>query len=290
MVVGGGVGVGSSAESELQPARRPTPKKTAAKDAETRAMLLRRSEVMPQGYVAEVVFSVTSPRERLGRRLIPDSSQAAPRRKPSGSGHSRHMSISRLIAAMVAVLTSLGLALSLAAAPAQASSESDLRDKVHARLAVFVEDAVDDGFYTETQRDYILRAISSSSPDSLSARSERRVKGAFWRIITEVGEVSQSQAKNRLERGWTLERIAGDDAEKVRDRLRDWLVNPVIRNIMEGQISWSEAAGLLSDTRTAVNRLMAQPGGDRDVILVRKSQEKVTTGQLATMQTSKRLQ
>ena len=67
-----------------------------------------------------------------------------------------------------------------------------------------------------------------------------------------------------------MSRIAGDDAEAVRDRLRDWLVNPVIRAIMEGDISWGEASGLLSDTRTAVNRLMSQPGGGRDVILVRK--------------------
>lgn len=172
--------------------------------------------------------------------------------------------------AALATLTSLGLVFSVTTTPAQARTESDLRDNVHARLAVFVEDAVDDGFYTDRQRSYILNVITTSAPDSLSARSERKVKGAFWRIITEVGEVSQARAMNRLERGWTLERIAGDDAEKVRDRLRDWLVNPVIRDILEGEISWGEASGLLSDTRIAVNRLMAQPGGDRDVILVRK--------------------
>lgn len=176
----------------------------------------------------------------------------------------------RTAMAALATLTSLGLVFSLTSTPAHARTESELRDKVHARLAVFVEDAVDEGFYTDRQRFYILNVISTSAPDSLSARSERKVKGAFWRIITEVGEVSQARAMNRLERGWTLERIAGDDAEKVRDRLRDWLVNPVIRDILEGEISWGEASGLLSDTRIAVNRLMAQPGGDRDVILVRK--------------------
>ena len=181
----------------------------------------------------------------------------------------RRSTLARLGAAVIAVLVSVGL-LGLGA-PAQAAvSEDDLRTKVHARLAVFVDDAVDDGYYTETQRTYILYAISSTAPDSLSGRAERRVKGAFWRIITDLGGVSQNQAERRLSNGQTLWRISGDDAEKVRDRLRDWLVNPVIRAIMEGEISWGEAASLLTDTRTAVNRLMAQPGGDRDVILVRK--------------------
>lgn len=181
----------------------------------------------------------------------------------------RRSTLARLGAAVIAVLVSVGL-LGLGA-PAQAAvSEDDLRTKVHARLAVFVDDAVEDGYYTETQRTYILYAISSTAPDSLSARAERRVKGAFWRIITDLGGVSQNRAERRLANGQTLWRIAGDDAEKVRDRLRDWLVNPVIRAIMEGEISWGEAASLLTDTRTAVNRLMAQPGGDRDVILVRK--------------------
>ncbi|MFY9219047.1 MAG: hypothetical protein WAO40_00705 [Candidatus Nanopelagicales bacterium] len=176
----------------------------------------------------------------------------------------------RVLTALTAVVASVALVLSMAPATAQAATPEELRDKVHARLAVFVEDAVDDDYFTETQRFYILSALSTSSPDSLSGRAERKVKGAFWRIITEVGEVDRSRAENRLDRGWTLSRIAGDDSDKVRDRLRDWLVNPVIRNMMEGEISWSDASQLLTDTRTAVNRLMAQPGGDRDVILVRK--------------------
>lgn len=174
-----------------------------------------------------------------------------------------------VLAAVTALLVALGL-LGMGTPASAAVSESDLRSKVHARLAVFVDDAVDSSTYTETQRLYILSAVSTTEPDSLSTRAERRVKGAFWRIVTEVGGVSQGSAERRLANGATLSRIAGDDADAVRDRLRDWLVNPVIRAIMEGDISWGEAAGLLSDTRTAVNRLMAQPGGDRDVILVRK--------------------
>lgn len=177
--------------------------------------------------------------------------------------------LTRLGAVVVSMLVAVGL-LGLGSPASAAVSEDDLRTKVHARLAVFVDDAVDDGYYTETQRSYILYAISTTAPDSLSARAERRVKGAFWRIITEFGDVSKNRAERRLANGATLWRIAGDDAEKVRDRLRDWLVNPVVRAIMEGDISWGEAASLLTDTRTAVNRLMAQPGGDRDVILVRK--------------------
>jgi hypothetical protein len=172
---------------------------------------------------------------------------------------------------IIAIVAALGLTLVAGASPAHAEiSEAELRSQVHARLAVFVDDAVDSGYYTETQRLYILAAISSTVPDSLSARAERRVNGAFWRIITEFGGVSKNRAERRLSNGATLSRIAGEDAETVRDRLRDWLVNPVVRAIMEGEITWGEAASLLSDTRTAVNRLMAQPGGDRDVILVRK--------------------
>lgn len=181
--------------------------------------------------------------------------------------------VARLGGALVAMVTSLFLAVGLLGmgAPAHAAvDEADLRSKVHSRLAVFVDDAVEDGYFTDTQAAYILYVISSTEPDSLSARAERRVKGAFWRIITEVGEVSQARAERRLASGATLWRIAGDDAEAVRDRLRDWLVNPVIRAIMEGEISWGDASSLLADTRTAVNRLMAQPGGGRDVILVRK--------------------
>ena len=174
--------------------------------------------------------------------------------------------LTAMLSALVMTIGLLGMG-----APAHAAvSEPDLRSKVHSRLAVFVDDAVDSSTYTETQRLYILSAVSTTEPDSMSVRAERRVKGAFWRIVTEVGGVSQASAERRLANGATLSRIAGDDAEAVRDRLRDWLVNPVIRAIMEGDISWGEASGLLSDTRTAVNRLMSQPGGDRDVILVRK--------------------
>lgn len=178
-----------------------------------------------------------------------------------------------LAATLTALLTALVMAVGLLGfgAPANAAvSESDLRVKVHSRLAVFVDDAVDSSTYTEAQRLYILSAISTTEPDSMSERAGRRVTGAFWRIITEVGGVSQISAERRLANGATLSRIAGVDAEAVRDRLRDWLVNPVIRAIMEGEISWGEASGLLADTRTAVNRLMSQPGGNRDVILVRK--------------------
>ncbi len=173
----------------------------------------------------------------------------------------------------MAVLMAIGLigVAGAGAAPANASiSESELRSTVHARLAVFVDDAVDSGYYTETQRLYILSAISTSAPDSLSDRQTRRVMGRFWRIITEVGEVPRRLAERRLSKGATLTRVVGSDAEAVNDRLRSWLAAPVVNAIGRGDLSWSDAAGLLGDTRTAVNRLMGQPGGDRDVILVRK--------------------
>lgn len=177
----------------------------------------------------------------------------------------------RLGVVLLALLTSLGLALTLTTAPAQANStESDLRSTVHSRLAVFLDDAVSSDLYTETQRRYILSVVSTSAPDSLSSRQERRVIGAFWNAIVEVGGVPRGQAENRLQRGATLTRITGDDAEKVRDRLRDWLLNPVLRAVLSGDLTWSDASGLISDTTTAVNRLMAQPGGQRHVILVPK--------------------
>lgn len=177
----------------------------------------------------------------------------------------------RLGVVLLALLTSLGLALTLTTAPAQANStESDLRSTVHSRLAVFLDDAVASDLYTEDQRRYILSVVSTSAPDSLSARQERRVLGSFWKIIVEVGDVSRGQAESRLQRGATLTRVAGEDSDRVRNRLRDWLLNPVLRAVLSGDLTWSDASGLIADTTTAVNRLMAQPGGQRDVILVRK--------------------
>lgn len=179
----------------------------------------------------------------------------------------------RLGGIVMAVLLAVGLVgvAGVSAAPANASvSESDLRSTVHARLAVFVDDAVSSGYYTENQRTYILSAISTTAPDSLSDRQNRQVMGRFWRIITEFGGISRNLAERRLSNGATLTRVVGSDADAVRDRLRNWLSQPVVNARLRGDLSWSEAAGLLADTRTAVNRLMAQPGGDRDVILVRK--------------------
>lgn len=191
---------------------------------------------------------------------------------PPGPSGPRPSVRSRLGGLVMAVLLAIGLVgiAGAGAAPANASiSEPDLRSTVHARLAVFVDDAVESGYYTEIQRSYILSAISTTAPDSLSNRQERRVMGRFWRIITEVGGVSRNLAERRLSKGATLMRLVGNDADAVNDRLRSWLAAPVVNAIGRGDISWLEAAGLLADTRTAVNRLMGQPGGDRDVILVR---------------------
>ena len=179
----------------------------------------------------------------------------------------------RLGGLVMAVLLAVGLVgvAGAGAAPANAAiSEAELRSTVHARLAVFVDDAVDSGYYTEMQRSYILSAISTTAPDSLSDRQERRVMGRFWRIISEVGGVPRNLAERRLSKGATLSRVVGADADAVNDRLRSWLAAPVVNAIGREDISWTDAMGLLGDTRTAVNRLMGQPGGDRDVILVRK--------------------
>lgn len=181
-----------------------------------------------------------------------------------------HTRLGGLVMALLLAIGLIGVA-GVGAAPANANvSEADLRSTVHSRLAVFVDDAVASGYYTENQRTYILSAISTAEPDSLSQRQERRVMGRFWLIITEVGGVSRTIAERRLSNGATLNRVVGSDSDAVRDRLRSWLAAPIVNAVGRGELSWTDASGLLGDTRTAVNRLMSQPGGDRDVILVRK--------------------
>ena len=198
---------------------------------------------------------------------------------PWGAATDRRAFLARAVAIGAAAVTAVTMAMSPLGSAARAEepstavsvamSEAELRSNVHARLAVFVDDAVDNDYFSDDQRTYILSAISTTDPESLSSRQERRVVGAFWRIITESGGVTREQAERRLSSGATLQRIAGEDADAVRSRLRDLLVNPVLRAIYDREISWGEAAELLTDTRTAVNRLMAQPGGNRgDVILV----------------------
>ena len=198
---------------------------------------------------------------------------------PSGAPIARRTVMVRAAAIGAAAITALSLAMSPLGSAARADeaptsvsvaiAEAELRSNVHARLAVFVDDAVDNDYFSEAQRTYILGAISTAEPESLSSRQERRVLGGFWDNFTAVGGVTREQAERRLSNGATLQRIAGEDADAVRSRLRDWLVNPVLRAIYDREITWGEAASLLTDTRTAVNRLMAQPGGNRgDVILV----------------------
>lgn len=192
-----------------------------------------------------------------------------PRHFPGGgvtssaaAGQTGGMRIRVLVVALVALLVAV------VAAPAQASEER-LRTQVHARMAVFMGDAVDSGLYSAQQNDYVLSILLNSDPRSLSERQEQKVLGAFWRIITEEGGVSQAAAEVRLRAGWTLTRIVGDDADAVKDKIYRWLSNPVGRAILNGTITFEESRELRANIRTSINRLMAQPGGgDRPVILV----------------------
>lgn len=168
---------------------------------------------------------------------------------------------------VIAGLAALGLTLSVAA-PASARSESDLRDTVNSRLTVILEDAVASGIYTSNQASYIAAAIRTSASD-LNNRQAERVVGAFWTIIATETGLTEERAANRLRNGATLARLA-DDADDLRERLYRWLANPVARAILNGSISFADSASLRQEIRTAVNRLVGQPGGGRDVVLIRK--------------------
>ena len=168
---------------------------------------------------------------------------------------------------VIAGLAALGLTLSVAA-PAQARSQSELRDVVNSRLMVILDDAVDSGIYSSDQTAYIAAAVRTSTSD-LNGRQATRVVGAFWTIVAAETGLTEERAASRLRNGATLARLA-DDADDLRERLYRWLASPVARAILNGEISFADSSDLRSEIRVAVNRLVAQPGGGRDVVLVRK--------------------
>lgn len=161
--------------------------------------------------------------------------------------------------------------LALCALPATAqASEDALRDRAHSRVAVIMEDAVDEGLFSEAQDSYVTGAIRPAyiEPDALPQRTEDRTISGFWEIVSKESGLSVNQVQSRLRNGSTLWRITGDKAEDVRTRLYNWLSAPAVQALLEGRISGDECADLRDDIQRAVWRVMAQPGGGRDVVLV----------------------
>ncbi|MFM8773303.1 MAG: hypothetical protein ACKOFP_05590 [Actinomycetota bacterium] len=176
------------------------------------------------------------------------------------------MSLARRFAAATAVVVAL------CAMPATAAQADDnaLRERAHARVAAIMDDAVDLGLYSRSQDSYVIGAIipGNTDPKNLPTKVEERTVDAFWAIVAEGAGLSVQQVQARLSYGSTLLRITGGNSEDVRDRLYRWLSRPVVEAQFDGRISAEESTDLRDDIDRAVWRVMAQPGGGRDVVLV----------------------
>ena len=161
--------------------------------------------------------------------------------------------------------------LAVVAVPSVARADaSDLRDRAHARVAVILEDAVAGGIYSSTQETYVTAAILPAyvDPKNLPAKVEARTIDSFWEIVADGTGLSVEQVQGRLRSGSTLIRISGDASDDVRDRIYRWLSRPVVEAQFDGRISATESSDLRDDIERAVYRIMGQPGGGRDVVLV----------------------
>ena len=169
----------------------------------------------------------------------------------------------------IAAASVVALALCVVPTAAQAD-DAALRERAHARVAVIMEDAVAAGLYSASQESYVAGAILPAyvDPKDLPNKVEARTLDYFWTIVAEGSGVTVEQAQARLRSGSTLVRIAGDNAEDVRDRLYRWLSRPVVEAQFDGRISADESSDLRDDIDRSVWRIMAQPGGGRDVVLV----------------------
>ena len=159
----------------------------------------------------------------------------------------------------------------LCAVPATAQADGDaLRERAHARVAVIMEDAVSAGLFSVSQEAYVTGAILPAyiDPKNLPAKTEERTIDAFWAIVSDGAGLTVDQVQARLGSGSTLLRITGGNAEDVRDRIYRWLSRPVVEAQFDGRITAEESADLRDDIDRAVWRVMAQPGGGRDVVLV----------------------
>lgn len=161
------------------------------------------------------------------------------------------------------------VALFAVAAPAQAS-ESALRERAHARVAVILGDAISSGVYSSAQGNYVTSALLPTfvDPKTLTAKVEERTIDSFWGIIADGAGISTSSVQSRLANGASLLRITGDASGDVQERLYRWISRPVIEAQFEGKISSSESASLRDDLARAVDRLMRQPGGNDGRVVV----------------------
>ena len=179
--------------------------------------------------------------------------------------HTRNMTFARRIATVAAV------ALALCALPTAAQAdESMLRERAHARVAIIMEDAVAADIYSASQEAYVTGAILPAyiDPKALPNRVEERTLDQFWQGVADAADLSVSQVQSRLRSGWTLSRLLGANAEDVRDDLSTWLSKPALQAYFEKRLTFGEFTELRTDIERAVWRIMAQPGGGRDVILV----------------------
>ena len=179
------------------------------------------------------------------------------------------MTATRRLIAFWALLVALVVPAVAIPSAAQADS-SDLRDRAHARVAAIMEDAVGSDIYSTSQETYVLSAILPSyvDPKNLPARLEAKTIDAFWQIVADGADLSVTQVQDRLKGGATLIRITGDSSDDVRDRIYRWLSRPVVEAQFDGRISALESIELRDDIERSVYRIMGQPGGDRDVVLV----------------------
>lgn len=173
-------------------------------------------------------------------------------------------------AAALAAVASLVLAAFgtlITAGPAQANDDK-LRERAHARIAAILSEAVETGVFSESQENYVTSALLPVwvDPKDLSKRAERKTVKAFWDFVGESSGLDEDQVLDRLSRGQTLTRIAGDDADDLRDGLYNWLARPVAAAVFDGDLTYTESVQLRDDIQRAVYRLMIQSGGgDRPV-------------------------
>lgn len=175
------------------------------------------------------------------------------------------MAMKRRIAAAAAAV------IALCAVPSVShADESAVRERVHARVTVIMEDAVATNVFSAPQEAYVAGAILPAYIDArdLPNRVEARTIESFWEIVEEGTGSSTELVQARLRAGSTLIRIAGDNADDLQERLYRWLSRPVVEAQFDGRITSDESTDLRDDIDRAVARVMAQPGGERDVVLV----------------------
>jgi hypothetical protein len=157
------------------------------------------------------------------------------------------------------------------AVPATAkASESALRDRAHARVAVVIGDAVANGVYSQAQANYVTSALLPTyvDPKSLSSKVEERTLDAFWGIVSDGAGASVGSVQTRIANGATLLRVTGDASGDVQERLYRWLSRPVVEAQFEGRITAAESATLRDDIARSIDRLMRQPGGSDGKVAV----------------------